>query len=93
MKGEFGVRIATEIAEREGVDPAELTPPLHQVVDPEALDVLFEPTATTDRSCDGRVTFTYLGYEVTVTDDGEIDVAEATTVADRSDGRYGTTTD
>ncbi|WP_290810590.1 HalOD1 output domain-containing protein [Halovivax sp.] len=93
MTGELGVRIVTEVAAREGVDPAELTPPLHAVVDPEALDALFEPTSAGNRPSDGWVRFTYNGYEVTVAADGAVDVRETSAVRDGPDGRRGTAID
>ncbi|MFC3957611.1 HalOD1 output domain-containing protein [Halovivax cerinus] len=77
MTGDLGVRIVTEIADREGVDPTGLTPPLQDVVDVDALEALFEPTPTTDRDCVGSVSFTYVGYEVTVAADGAITVENA----------------
>jgi hypothetical protein len=55
------------VAKREGVTPAELPEPLYSAVDPEALDGLF-------RGSSGRVVFTYQGYEITVTSDGEVSV-------------------
>ncbi|WP_254864078.1 HalOD1 output domain-containing protein [Halovivax gelatinilyticus] len=76
MTGEFGVRIVTEVAEREGVDPTMLRPPLHDVIDPEALEALFAPTPTSDRTAGGSVTFAYCGYDVTVAADGTISVSE-----------------
>lgn len=48
------------VSEADGDDPANL-PPLHKVIDPEALNNLFR-----DRTS-GEVTFTYLNYEITVT--------------------------
>lgn len=80
------VRISTErssvsqsvveaIAEAEGVDPTEVTPPLYSAIDPTALDEIFTSTPTTGRE-GGRVVFTYEGYEVTVSGDGYVSVAE-----------------
>ena len=57
-------KIIQQIARREGVAPLELTP-LHEVVNPEALDQLFQPAGSAARMS-GAVTFEYHGYEVTV---------------------------
>lgn len=84
MTGEHGVRIVSEVAAREGVDPTELKPPLHDVIDPEALEALFEPTPTSQRSHAGSVSFVYRGYDVTVTASGEISVTEITPTAERT---------
>lgn len=56
------------IAAKEGVDPTELTAPLHRVVDPDALDRIF-------RNGTGTITFTYLDYDVTVDHSGRVEVA------------------
>lgn len=57
--------VVTAVAEAEGCPPTDLAPPLHDAVDPEALDRLFGG----DRSRAGagpRVSFAYYGYEVRV---------------------------
>ncbi len=53
------------ISKADGADP-ETLPPLHEAIDPEALDDLFR-----DRT-PGEVTFTYLDYEITVGSDAVI---------------------
>ncbi|MFB6074904.1 MAG: HalOD1 output domain-containing protein [Haloarculaceae archaeon] len=59
--------VVEAVAEAEGIEPEALTPPLADAIDPEALDGLF-------RNGNGRVSFDYRGYEVTVTANG-VDVA------------------
>lgn len=54
--------IVTQIAERERVDPTELTPPLQHIVDTDALNRLFAE----GRDQNPRVEFDYREYEVTV---------------------------
>lgn len=49
------------VAAAAGVDPVELTPPLYDVVDPEALDALVE-----NGSDSIRISFTYGHHEVSV---------------------------
>lgn len=61
------VSVVETIAEIEGTDPRHL-PPLSERLDPDALDALCRSLA------DGRVTFEYCGYTVTVYDSGTIDV-------------------
>lgn len=64
--------IIEAVAAVSGRDPFEL-PPLWNVIDPEALDALFEPTkAGLKRS--GRVEFTYCDFLITV-DDGDVTVS------------------
>jgi hypothetical protein len=65
------------VAEREGVSPTELSRPLNEVVDPEALDALFEPQPNGRPRSDGRVEFEYYGYTVTVDVDGTVTVEDA----------------
>ncbi len=57
--------VVESVAAREGVPPSELSAPLAESVDPEALDQLF-------RNRTGRVVFEYLSYEVTVHDSGDV---------------------
>ncbi|PSP84312.1 hypothetical protein BRC83_05410 [Halobacteriales archaeon QS_1_68_17] len=66
------VRIVEEIARLEGVDSVDLSPPLYEVLDPEALDGMVED----DDDTGGRITFGYAGYRVAVDADGGIDVTE-----------------
>ncbi|WP_247379703.1 HalOD1 output domain-containing protein [Halorientalis brevis] len=65
-------KVITDIAKREGVSPTELTP-LHAVVDPDALDALFQPTPDSVRM-DGDVSFRYCGYRVTANADGCVEL-------------------
>jgi hypothetical protein len=51
--------VLAAVADREGVDPTEL-PRLFDAVDADALDAIFADGRP------GRVTFTYAGYEITV---------------------------
>lgn len=57
--------IAETVADAEGVDTVELTPPLHDAVDTDALQDLFATTSGTDQS-DIHVTFTYHGRKISV---------------------------
>ncbi|MCU4754003.1 hypothetical protein OB919_18805 [Halobacteria archaeon AArc-curdl1] len=66
-------KLVVKVAEKEGVDPLKLSPPLYEVIDPDALDQLFASTPTAGRK-EGQVTFSYNGYEVTVCGDGYVSV-------------------
>ena len=61
--------VVKRVAEAEDVDPLELTPPLYEVIDPDALESLF----ANDRVL-GKVIFNYVGYEVSVFSDGYVSV-------------------
>lgn len=63
--------VVSTVAEREGVDPMDLQPPLWDRVDPDALDRLFA-----DRNGGLTVEFEYLTYTVRVEADGEVTVDE-----------------
>ena len=65
--------VVEKVAEAEDVGPLELTPPLYEVIDPDALDKLFASMPTADRM-EGQVTFSYNGYEVTVWSDSSVSV-------------------
>ncbi len=68
------------VAEREGVDLTEIEPPeyesLYSVINPEALDALFAPREDGSPRANGRVLFHFCGYEVTVTDDGTVELSD-----------------
>ncbi|WP_226003933.1 HalOD1 output domain-containing protein [Natrinema salinisoli] len=57
------------VAEAEGVRPVELRPPLYDVIDPEALDRIFDDALTV-----GKVIFNYNGCEISVFSDGYVAV-------------------
>lgn len=73
---EPGTRNASEVvvfalATIAGTEPDELLP-LHDTVDPDALDELFAPTMDGRPRAGGRVTFTHDGYTVTLGHDGTL---------------------
>ncbi|RQG89493.1 HalOD1 output domain-containing protein [Natrarchaeobius chitinivorans] len=72
LDGDVYVRIVETIASKEGCDATEL-PPIHDVIDPTALEQLFRPTGTSERP-EGTVAFRYCDYRVTVTAGGRISV-------------------
>lgn len=63
-------RVIHAIADREAVSPLDISPPLFDAIDPDALDRLYG---------DGRdgitVVFEFAGYRVTVEADGHVDLA------------------
>lgn len=61
------------VAAAEGTPPTKLTPPLYDVVDPEALDNVFDGKASL-----GKVVFNYNSYEVSVEADGYVAVTDHT---------------
>lgn len=65
-------RVVAEVAEHEGVDPLELAP-LHDAVDPDALEAIFAAGRTGDVREDVRVEFTYCDHEVAI-DGGDVRV-------------------
>lgn len=66
---EMGVsqKVVEAVAEVEGVHPVDLTPPLYEAIDPEALDRIFEVAPAI-----GKVTFNYNSCEVSVFSDGYV---------------------
>lgn len=65
--------VVERIANREGVDPLELTP-LYEAVDPDALDSLVTPDGGSASGL--RIEFSYHGYELRVTGEGVIHIEE-----------------
>ncbi|WP_246999256.1 HalOD1 output domain-containing protein [Halosolutus gelatinilyticus] len=78
------VRIAQRIAACEDVDAAALDPPLHAVVDADALENLIGSHPHERRDFTGTVSFTYRNYTVTVDHTGAVSVAASMTGNDRS---------
>lgn len=65
------VAIVTAVAEKEGTDPTELTPPLTEVLDMEALDRLLDSAGSRQQM---TVQFSYRGHTVAVDADGQVEV-------------------
>lgn len=68
------LHVIEAVADADDVDPASLEPPLYDVVDTNALDRLFEPTASETTARRGQVSFRYRGYEITVHSSGRVDL-------------------
>ena len=62
--------VIAAVADAEGVDPTELSVPLYEAIDPDALDALFR----SDGVAAGQIRFSYHGYQITVYDDGQLDL-------------------
>jgi hypothetical protein len=76
-------RVITAVAETTGNDPTEVGP-LYRVIDPDALDRLFDATPTNARAA-GRVEFTFAGCDVVVHGNGAVEVAEIDAGADATE--------
>lgn len=76
----ISLKVVTKVAEREGIAPEELEPPLHSAVDTEALDSIFRPP-TSDRE-PVSIVFTYKGYTIRVDGPDEIRVSDQATAAE-----------
>ena len=57
--------VVKAIANHEGRQATEISKPLYDVINPDALDTLFRDT-------EGKVAFVYLGYVVTVDERGNV---------------------
>lgn len=68
-------RIVAAVADEEGVDPEELSTPLYEVVDPDALEALREQPASVATDPRPTITFPYCGYSVTVSGE-EVSLSE-----------------
>ncbi|MWV64819.1 hypothetical protein GRS48_08285 [Halorubrum sp. JWXQ-INN 858] len=67
--------VVEAVAEREGVDPTDLTVPLYDAVDPEALDAVVQEALKYDDPS-FRIEFRYYGYTISVSADGSVEVSE-----------------
>ncbi|MDG5778319.1 HalOD1 output domain-containing protein [Haloarculaceae archaeon H-GB2-1] len=68
--------VVEAVAEADGTDPETLTPPLNDVVDPDALDRLFDDRTEDSPRDSGHLTFLYHGYMVVVYSTGDVEVQE-----------------
>lgn len=76
--------IVQKVAACEGVDPTDLAPALYDVVDPDALENLFQPLENGSEGRTGVVEFTYEKWVVTVDSEDRVRV-EPITEATRTD--------
>lgn len=74
--------VITQVASSEGVSPTDLEPPLHDVVDPEALDRLVESSGRDSSDDVLTVEFTYRGHTVQVDSTGAVDVTSVDQLTD-----------
>lgn len=65
-------KVLGTVAARKNTEPTELQPPLYEVIDPDALDALFSPKGDGGVRTGGEVQFTYCGYEIRVTSNGDV---------------------
>lgn len=67
-------RLIETIAQKKGVSPTELSPPLFNVIDPDALDALVQADA--DSNTGGiEIEFTYLNYIVQIRNDSTVNIS------------------
>lgn len=69
-----GELVAEAVAERETVDPVELTPPLYTAIDVDALETLIAHESARAGGTGIRVEFSYRGYDIAVEDGGAVEV-------------------
>lgn len=67
---ELQTQVITTVAERKGIDPIDLTPPLHSAIDPDALEALFSER---DNGF-VHVEFTYAGVDVTIEGEENVEI-------------------
>lgn len=73
--------VVAAVADELGTDPDELDAPLHDFIEPDALDVLFAPTHGGVVRANGRVTFSMHDCSVTVDSCGEVTAKQEVTPA------------
>lgn len=64
--------VVEAVAAEAGVDPTELDRPLHDVIDPDALNRLVDSYAGRPGASPFEVSFSYYGYAVTVSSTGAV---------------------
>ncbi|MDS0475567.1 HalOD1 output domain-containing protein [Natrinema sp. 1APR25-10V2] len=71
------LQVVRAVAAEEGVEPVELEPPLHEVVDADALDELFPATPGTSGPA-RAVEFAYRGKRVCIDSGGNVEIVVST---------------
>lgn len=67
-------KVVSAVAEEIGSDPQSLEP-MYSVIDPDALDTLFETDGFGPSRSPNRLSFTYSGCEVVIVGDGSVTVS------------------
>lgn len=70
-KTEITSKVVETVAGAAGVDPLELNPPLFAVINPDALEAVYESASE-----QFKVEFEYAGYLVTISGDGTVTATE-----------------
>lgn len=66
--------VAQAVADAKGVSPIDLNPPLYTAVDTDALDQFVN--SLSEKPAAVQITFEYGGFDVTVSGDGSVSLAE-----------------
>ena len=66
--------IIERIAKLKGVDPLDLQPRLSDVIDPDALEQVFDSRSNGTARRGGYLEFRYSGYRVSIRGDGELSI-------------------
>ena len=80
------LKVVEKVASREGTDPVELQPPLHTVIDSEALDALFRSTRSRSRT-KGTIEFQYQGYTIRIDSSGEVEIVNTVSSTEQTEPR------
>lgn len=78
------LRVVQQVAASKGIEPAELEPPLHEILDPDALDTLVRSMTRQPEPSAGAVEFVYQDWRVRVDSAGTVDVTARGQVSDSS---------
>lgn len=66
-------KVVETVAALKDTEPTELDQPLHEAIDPDALDSLFSPKRDSTARRGGEIQFMYCGCSVIVTPNGDVD--------------------
>lgn len=74
---DLSTAVIQAIADHEGVRAEDLERPLYDAIDPEALNRLFPSRENAPEPSPGTVSFSYNGYDVHVTSEGDVSVSDS----------------
>ncbi|MCU4740526.1 hypothetical protein OB955_01105 [Halobacteria archaeon AArc-m2/3/4] len=81
------IQIVQQVAARKNVDPMALHPPLHDVIDTDALEALFRSADRDEGVSTVTLEFVYQGYAVRVDSSGDVHVSDSPTIETGSESQ------
>lgn len=76
-RADLTTRVVQRVAKKEGLNATDLSKPLDEVVDPDALEALFSESPDGYQRAAGTIQFTYQGYTIVIDSDQQVSIEES----------------